>query len=168
LNAEHVLVELVDDVGRQVAPGEMGRVLITTMDNNLMPLVRYDLGDYAIAANGTCRCGRTLPLLGPIVGRKFNLFRSAEGRLFSPALLFDPIRLNPEIKQFQLVQRAANSYHVRYVADAAISDGTESGIRQEFHQILGAPVAVRFERVPEIARSKGGKLMAALSELAES
>jgi phenylacetate-CoA ligase len=168
LNAEHVLVELVDDVGRQVAPGEMGRVLITTMDNNLMPLVRYDLGDYAIAANGTCRCGRTLPLLGPIVGRKFNLFRSAQGRLFSPALLFDPIRLNPEIKQFQLVQRAANSYHVRYVADAAISDGTESGIRQEFHQILGAPVAVRFERVPEIARSKGGKLMAALSELAES
>src|ERR1019366_2939294 len=91
-------------------------------------------------------------LLGPIVGRKFNLFRSAEGRLFSSGLLFDPIRLNPEIKQFQLVQRAANSYHVRYVADAAISDGTESGIRQEFHQILGAPVAVRFKRVPEIAR----------------
>jgi len=168
VNAEHVFVELVDDAGRQVTPGETGRVVITTLENYLMPLIRYDIGDYAVAADGTCRCGRTLPRLGRVVGRKFNLFHSADGRLFSPALLIEPIRRSREIVEFQLVERTTDFYAVRYVADQELSGETESRISGEFHRLIGASVTVGFERVAEIARSKGGKFMAAISEIAQS
>ncbi len=82
-NAEHVLIELVDEAGREVAPGELGRVLLTTLENFVMPLVRYEIGDYAVAASGDCSCGRTLPLIGRVVGRGMNLFRSLDGKLLT-------------------------------------------------------------------------------------
>ena len=56
--------------GAEVDPGAMGRVLVTTLENYLMPLVRYEIGDYAIAARGTCSCGRTLPLIGRVMERE--------------------------------------------------------------------------------------------------
>jgi hypothetical protein len=31
-------------------------------EGRLMPLVRYEIGDYAVAAEGICGCGRTLPV----------------------------------------------------------------------------------------------------------
>lgn len=168
VNAEHVVVEIVDDAGRPVAAGEIGRVVITTLENYLMPLIRYDIGDYAVAAEGICRCGRTLPRLGSIVGRKLNLFHNANGRLFSPVLLFDPIRLSREIIEFQLVQKRTDTYKVRYVADHALSFQTASQIRGDFARLIGTPVIVSFERTEELARTKGGKFMAAISEIAES
>jgi phenylacetate-coenzyme A ligase PaaK-like adenylate-forming protein len=77
INAEHVAVEIVDERGIPVGPGQMGRILITTLENRLMPLVRYEIGDYAIASNDLCSCGRTLPVLGKVIGRGINLFRAA-------------------------------------------------------------------------------------------
>jgi phenylacetate-CoA ligase len=167
INAEHVFVELVDEEGRQVPPGDMGRVIITTLENFLMPLVRYDLTDYAIAAEGTCRCGRTLPLLSRVVGRKRSLFRHADGRLYFPYVLVDSLRLAQGIKiqQYQLIQMAPEAFRVRYLADREIDSVSQAAIRAEFETILGTPATVVFERVPEFARTKSGKFLRALSEV---
>ena len=54
---------------------------MTTLENYLMPLVRYEIGDYAIASNAQCACGRTLPLLGRVLGRQSNLFRKSDGSM---------------------------------------------------------------------------------------
>ena len=166
INAEHVLVELVDDSGDQVAPGEMGRVLITTLENYLMPLLRYDLSDYAIAAAGTCRCGRTLPLLGRIVGRKRVMFRGADGRIYFPYVLIDTLRMTPAIRQYQLVQVAPEAFRVRYVADSVLDSTTQSRIRKEFQTIRDTSVTIEFDRVAEFARTRSGKFLQAISEFA--
>src|SRR5271156_391961 len=91
VNAEHVLLEIVDECGRSAAPGTMGRVLLTTLQNHLMPLIRYEIGDYAIAVEGSCRCGRTLPLIGHVLGREINLFIDGRGKRFVPWPLFKPL-----------------------------------------------------------------------------
>ena len=165
INAEHVLVELVDEEGRPVRAGEMGRVIITTLENFLMPLVRYDLTDYALAADGTCRCGRTLPLLGRILGRKRGLFRTAEGKAYFPYVLIDALRLTPnaDIRQYQLLQLAPEEFQVRYVADKPLDDAICENIRAQFTTILGTPVSIAFERVEQFARTRSGKFLQALS-----
>jgi len=43
-----------------------------------MPLVRYEIGDYAIAGP-TCPCGRGLPVVKQVLGRRRNLFRFSGG-----------------------------------------------------------------------------------------
>ncbi|MEO8526087.1 MAG: hypothetical protein ABI460_15285, partial [Caldimonas sp.] len=68
VQSEDVLVEVIGDDGRPCATGESGRVVVTSLHNFAMPLLRYDLGDFA-TVGGPCRCGRTLPTLEGILGR---------------------------------------------------------------------------------------------------
>ena len=44
----HVYLELLDKDGNEVAPGELGYVVVTRLDAFSFPLIRYYLGDLAI------------------------------------------------------------------------------------------------------------------------
>ncbi len=70
---ENCLVEIIGDDGEPSKPGEYGRVVVTTLVNYAMPLIRYDTGDIAQALDGPCPCGRTLPSFGLILGRRSRI-----------------------------------------------------------------------------------------------
>jgi phenylacetate-CoA ligase len=165
INAEHVIVEVVDDAGHPAAPGSLGRVLVTTLQNRLMPLIRYEIGDYAIAADGPCRCGRTLPRLGAIGGRDINLFIDGAGKPFSPWPLFRPLTARMWIKQDQIVQRGIGRFLIRYIGDRTLTPDDEADFLRHFESIVHAPVTIEFERVERIARAPSGKFMMALNEM---
>lgn len=168
LNAEHVIVEVVDDDGREVTPGSLGRVLVTTLENRVCPLIRYEVGDYAEIAQKPCTCGRTLPLLERVAGRSINMFRLKDRRLVSPWELVVRLKFDDALTQFQIVQQEVDRFVLRYVADAALEEQVEDRIRQTFQEILGVDSKVSFRHVDEISRSSTGKFMTAVSELDES
>lgn len=65
-----VLIEIVDISGHKVlALGEEGEVVITTLQRQAMPLVRYRTGDVACLLPAPCACGSPLRRLGPVRGR---------------------------------------------------------------------------------------------------
>jgi phenylacetate-CoA ligase len=68
VQSESVLVEVLDAKDRSCSPGMVGRVVVTTLQNFAMPLVRYDIGDLAEVGD-PCPCGRGLPVLRRIAGR---------------------------------------------------------------------------------------------------
>jgi phenylacetate-CoA ligase len=164
-NAEHVILEIVDEDGRATPPGAMGRVLVTTLHNEVMPLIRYEIGDYAIAAAGACDCGRTLPVIGRIVGREINLFVARDGRRFVPWPLFKPLIDAEWITQHQIVQRGVDRFLVRFVGTRPITPEDEAAIRSHFETRLQGPVTVELEPVDRIARAPSGKFMMALNEI---
>jgi phenylacetate-CoA ligase len=165
INSEHVAVEIVDHNGTAVAPGQIGRILITTLENRLMPLIRYEIGDYGVASNDTCGCGRTLPVMGKVIGRGINLFRMRDGRLKSPWPLVGPIKARREIRQFQIVQETHHRFVVRYVSDRELDPAARGDICRAFGRILEIDATVSFERTDAIARTAGGKFMTALSRV---
>lgn len=62
VHADHVILELVDPESLQPVPyGEVGDILVTTLDRHLMPLIRYRIGDVGRWVPGDCPCGRTMP-----------------------------------------------------------------------------------------------------------
>ena len=164
-NAEHVLIEVVDENGRSVRAGSPGRVLVTTLQNRLMPLIRYDLGDFAIASSAACSCGRTLPMIEKILGRGVNLFRLPDGALFSPWQLVESMKAMPAVRQVQIEQQTLDRYIVRYAAQNTLGADVEIAIRRGFRTIVGQGAEVIFERMAEIPRGAGGKFMAAVSSL---
>jgi phenylacetate-CoA ligase len=165
VNAEHVMLEIVDDRGRAVPPGVLGRVILTTLENHLMPLVRYEIGDYAIALDGSCPCGRTLPLVGRIAGRGINLFRLHDGSRLTPWHLVRFLKARPFFRRFQIVQRSLERYLIRYVADADVDPPTRAALQEEFASVVGPDSRVEFERRVELPRAPSGKFMTALSEV---
>ena len=82
--SETILLELLNSDGSDAAEGSRGRVVLTSFYNFAMPIVRYDIGDFAIAAHGSCTCGRTLPRLASILGRQRNVFTFADRLQYSP------------------------------------------------------------------------------------
>jgi len=70
IRALDLLVEIVDPCGTEVLPpGEEGEIVITTLQREAMPLIRYRTGDVARLLPGPCACGSPLPRLSYVRGR---------------------------------------------------------------------------------------------------
>ncbi len=68
--ADLFLIEAIDPkTGEQVAEGERGELVVTTLDKWAFPLIRYRIGDLTIVNNEPCECGRTHPRIMRILGR---------------------------------------------------------------------------------------------------
>jgi phenylacetate-coenzyme A ligase PaaK-like adenylate-forming protein len=74
VNEDHFLVEIIDPgSGRPVAPGERGELVFTTLTKEAMPLLRYRTGDIAALDRSACACGRTLPRMSKVTGRRDDM-----------------------------------------------------------------------------------------------
>jgi phenylacetate-CoA ligase len=47
VQSENVLVEVLDDANQPCEPGQIGRLVVTSLHNFALPLLRYEIGDYA-------------------------------------------------------------------------------------------------------------------------
>jgi phenylacetate-CoA ligase len=66
---EETIVEIVDPAtGRNVAPGELGEVVVTRL-NDIFFLLRFGTGDLSRLITEKCSCGRTSYRLAGIAGR---------------------------------------------------------------------------------------------------
>ena len=156
VQAETCLVEILDAAGRTCAEGEPGRVVVSVLHNFAMPLIRYELGDYA-TPGGPCACGRGLPLLREILGRERNMLRRPNGERFWPSAPAEAWLEAAPVRQFQVVQETLDGLLVRVVVDGAFTPAEQSAVAQMLQQRLGYPYRLRFERVAAIERSKSGK-----------
>jgi len=168
LTAENLLVEILDDAGRPTPDGDEGNVVITDLTNYGMPFIRYANGDRAIAGAQKCRCGRGLPLLRKVVGRRLDMLETADGRRipgeFFPHLMkeFAPIR------RFQIVQEDLQSIEVRLVVNADWNDSTRNSLEQQIRAVAGEAVELDIKVVDEIPLTRAGKLQVVVRRVAAS
>jgi phenylacetate-CoA ligase len=164
VHAENVYLEVLRDDGEPCGPGETGRVVITPLHNFAMPLIRYELGDYAQVGE-PCPTGRGLPVLARIAGRVRNMLRDPAGRTrfpsFPPTLWMDVA----PIRQARLVQRTLSSIEVQYVMDGGLSAEQGRRLVGALQERLGYPFDITLSRVAEIERQPGGKFEEFLSLL---
>ncbi|MBD1391670.1 phenylacetate--CoA ligase family protein [Mucilaginibacter glaciei] len=96
---ELLIVELLDEHDRPVAPNTPGEVTITTLGVQGMPLLRYKTGDICMYFDEPCTCGRTSLRLSSIIGRKKQMIKFKGTTLYPPAL-FDLLNEREEIIDF--------------------------------------------------------------------
>jgi phenylacetate-CoA ligase len=87
LHPDLLHVEIIDDEGRPVVPGEIGEVVITTFGVEGMPLIRYKTGDVSFLETKACGCGLKTPRLGPILGRKKQKLKIKGTTLYPQAII---------------------------------------------------------------------------------
>ena len=119
VQSECVYLEVLDDEGRPCGPGEEGRVVVTPLHNLAMPLIRYEIGDRA-ALGEACACGRGLPVLERILGRRQNQVRLPNGDSRWPLLTSESIAALLEIapiQQYQIAQTSLEAVEVRLVIE---------------------------------------------------
>lgn len=106
INAEAVLVEVLDAAGRPVPPGQEGQIVLTNLNNLAMPFVRYAIGDLGSLSAERCPCGRGLPLLAHVAGRSSDQLVLPSGRALLMWFFTTLFRQTPGIDAFQVRQTA--------------------------------------------------------------
>ncbi|MBX9792533.1 MAG: hypothetical protein K2Y37_26830 [Pirellulales bacterium] len=159
VQSEGVLVEVLDDAGEPCAPGEVGRVVITPLHNYAMPLLRYEIGDYA-EVGASCPCGRGLPVLSRILGRQRNMAILPDGSRRWPSIELsgrEDLADFPPIEQFQVIQRSLQTAEMLLVTPRPLTPAEEERLRGWVQEALGHPFEISLTYVREIPRSKAGK-----------
>lgn len=94
INEDSVLTEIVDPKTlKPVGPGEVGEVVITTLDKQASPLLRWRTHDLVRRAEHpyACPCGRkAFPLIGRIIGRSDDMLK-VRGVIVFPTQVEDVI-----------------------------------------------------------------------------
>lgn len=159
VNAEHFIVEIVDEKGEALRPGQAGEIAVTALEQSTLALVRYRTGDRGAWVEGECSCGRTLPRIRLVAGRTVDRVYQADGTEVSPHCLTIVCEGIPGIVQYQALQEEVGSIVYRYVAEpgsdtARIEQELRSRIAKEFCP----KTQVRFEALKEIPPESSGKL----------
>lgn len=158
VQAEDLLVEVLSDDGRPCQPGEVGRLVVTTLHNFAMPLLRYELGDYA-EVGPVCSCGRGLPVLKRIQGRSVNMFTLPNGDHVWPSLDLTESEdlMQLPVRQYQVVQRDRQHVDAHLVVLRPLTSDEEAVAARSLQRATRYPFDVTFHYVDRIERGPGGK-----------
>jgi phenylacetate-CoA ligase len=164
---EGYIVEILKD-GKPAAPGEVGEVVITDLNNHCLPFIRYRIGDLAEAVDPDepCACGRGLPRIGRIEGRVQSIIIGSKGR-YMPGAFFSHLLKDYDhaIRQFQIVQTDRETLVFKVVKGKRFSDETLQEVIGILHQYLGSEMKISVEFVDNVEMVRTGKRLATVSKL---
>jgi len=156
VQAETMRVEVLQDDGRPCAPGEVGRVVVTPLQEFRTPLLRYALGDYA-EVGPPCPCGRGLPVLRRILGRARNLVTLPDGTRRWPLAGDGRYREIAPIRQYQFVQHAPQRFEVRLVTERPLTPAEEEAFRAWVQARFGYDFSIDLVYREALERHPSGK-----------
>lgn len=164
--SESVLVEVLDERGAPCRPGEIGRVVITSLHNYATPLIRYEIRDYA-EVGLPCPCGRGLPVLNRVVGRQRNMLVLPSGEKCWPITGFPRYKEVAPIRQFQFIQHSLAEVEMKLVCDRPLSVAEEMRLTEIIREGLGHPFAIRLTPMALIPQGPNGKFEEFISLVAQ-
>jgi phenylacetate-CoA ligase len=150
------VLEVVDEAGKWVPPGRTGRMVCTGFFNQLMPLVRLDLGDLGALDPEPCSCGRGLPLLCNLRGRTSDVL-TVMGRPLYPATLSVLLEEQESIAEGQFQALPGGGLGVNIVPADSWSPRDERRLRHTLRREIHAQLEPVIRLVDRIPRTRAGK-----------
>ena len=150
-------------VGRPRPPGVPGaKVLLTSLVNRAQPLIRYELTDAIVLAEGPDPSGRPYLRIARVDGRSGDILRfpAADGGEVAvhPYRLRSPFSAMLDVRQYQIV-REPDGLRVRIVprasAPADLPDRVRDAIARQLEDAGAAPTRILVEQVDELERDPG-------------
>lgn len=160
------IIEVVDDSGRAVLPGEQGtRVLLSVFGRRIQPLIRYEISDMVRLSASPCPCGRPYRTIEAVDGRQEDVLMlpAAEGRKSNT------VSIHPNVFHRVLETVPASAWQVVQQADGLIVHlvgfehpefervKLEASVRDALTHEGAAPCRVRVMRVDDVQRGRTGK-----------
>lgn len=163
INSDAFVVEIAEN-GRQLPPGEEGEIICTSLQSYALPLIRYRTGDVGVLADGTCSCGRGLPLMSERKGKANTFVRTAEGKWVSPCLLVNILKVIPGIDQYKALQEKDGRFVVKLAKGRFFSERTVERVRSGLSGALGKTEIV-IEVMDRIPADRPGEVWSIRSKI---
>ena len=126
---ELIYTEVIGEDDQPVAPGETGELVVTTLQMEGMPLVRFRTGDLVRKLEEPCACGRTSARLSPVIGRKSQMIKY-KGTTVFPSAIQQILDHLPEVETY-VIELASDEFgHDRINVMLAIKGEIESTLNR--------------------------------------
>jgi phenylacetate-CoA ligase len=149
VNFESVFVESHDGAA------SLPRLLVTTLVNKAMPLIRYELGDSGKIVSAVCGCGRRSDQLTALQGRLSEMLVFPDGKVLSPYLVEAVVEQHPAVKHFRIAHEQPWSVRIEIFARPSLAGSEREGLAARLRDVLPASVSMRFVELTD--RGAAGK-----------
>jgi len=166
INTDNVRVEVVDDAGAPVAPGETGRIVITDLRNPATPFIRYEIGDTGtMAPNEPCPCGKPFPRLLSVDGRVQDVVHTPDGGHVHGIYVTYALRQFKWIEGYQVIQTSRDRITIRLVTTETLTPERTAPVTALLRKKLGDTLAIDYERADVLERRATGKVALVISSI---
>ena len=134
----------------------LGRLLVTHLHSRATPIIRYDIGDFALLEN-QCRCGHDGPTISNIFGRGKHFVRHPNGKLLpfyiSPRALLQVVAF----KECRVRQAEINTITIEIGGRENLTADEETNIKRLIIKATDPAFNIKITSVKEIDWSKNSK-----------
>lgn len=156
--AEGMLVEVLDD----------GELVVTNLDSFAMPIIRYRTGDMGALDEAPCPCGRGLPRLRSVEGRRTDFLITPRGKVMHALAAIYVLRECPGIGEFQVVQERLDRLTVTVVPDGSFASADQERVARQLSRLFEDEISVEIVLTDAIARPPSGKHRYVISKVADA
>lgn len=169
LMAENAIVEFLRD-GQPAQEGEPAEIVVTSLVNQALPLIRYRIGDVGAWSAKPCPCGRHLPRMEMVAGRLNHMVVGPNGTMSSGFLFYylakELLAQNGQLRRFVIHQYEPGALVFEFPLGDPLSEDLKANIRQQIEARLGQAAVLTFRQVEEIPALPSGKHLHFISHLA--
>lgn len=158
-------IEVVDDDGNALPPGNLGQIVVTCLHSYAFPLIRYAIGDVGVMDPKSCSCGRPHPVLAEVGGRASGVLHLPDGTCLTGLAIAHRMRMLDRIGKVQLVQVALSEVTVLVRQEDDSRDRDIVSLLNLLLELTRDEITFTVERVAEIPRTASGKYELVRSQL---
>jgi phenylacetate-CoA ligase len=133
------------------------RLLVTSLTNRLMPMIRYDIGDTGRLLDGECGCGLPFPLMEMELCRQNDLVRTRSGRTVHPSYFNRLLYGQTQIRHYQWVQHDFDRLALNLVASRPLGAETLASLAASIREDVDAHMRLEVNYLDAIPRTASGK-----------
>lgn len=141
-----------------------GGIVVTNLNNYVMPFIRYVVGDVVNSSTEECRCGRGFPVMEGVQGRANDVIISPRGKRiwgYFGTLLYQ----TPGVRKFQVVQESLENLTIRIVKGPDFIEECVDKLREEIQSNCDSSFRIHFEFPEEISPASSGKVKFIISHV---
>ncbi len=146
--ADLCLMEVLHDDGTPCKEGEKGNIVVTMLQKEAFPLIRYRIGDISSITWERCKCGRTHPRLDRISGRADDML-VVKGINVFPSQIEAVIGEMPFLSPFYMITLTNENYSDHMIVEVELN---ESALTEDTRELaeMAKKLDVRLKEILNI------------------
>ncbi len=157
INWQIVYIEIVNQGKYPFFGTNYGDIVITSLENKGMPIIRYFIGDIGKLDDKGCKCNMKSARLYLAGARSGDLLYSIDGGTVSPPALTLIYKDLSGIKNIQFVQSNKNSLDINVVKTNEYYESIHAKLFERLQKIFGCKMKIKINFVDKIEKELSGK-----------